>query len=55
MNITNNKKIRKVFKPLPSDKSINDDKIHVNENGELILSLINIEVLNNFFLNIVRI
>ena len=32
---TDNKKIWKTVKPSLSDKSINSDKIHLNENGEL--------------------
>ena len=35
-DITDNKKFWKIVKPLLSDKSINNDKIHLNENGELI-------------------
>ena len=35
-DITDNKKFWKIVKPLLSDKSINSDKIHLNENGELI-------------------
>ena len=33
-----NKKFWKTVKPFLSDKSINSDKIHLNENGELINS-----------------
>ena len=36
--ITDNKKNWKTVKPFPPDKSINSDKIHLNENGELINS-----------------
>ena len=35
-DITDNKKFWKIVKPLLSNKSINSDKIHLNENGELI-------------------
>ena len=35
-DITDNKKFWKIVKPTLSDKSINSDKIHLNENGELI-------------------
>ena len=35
-DITDNKKFWKTVKPLLSDKSINSDKIHLIENGELI-------------------
>ena len=38
-DITDNKKFWKTVKPFLSDKSINSDKIHLNENGELIVSL----------------
>ena len=31
-DITDNKTFCKTVKPFPSDKSINSDKIHVNEN-----------------------
>ena len=31
-DITDNKKFCKTVKPFPSDKSINSDKIHLNEN-----------------------
>ena len=37
--ITDNKKFWKTVKPLLSDKSVNSGKIHLNENGELIVSL----------------
>ena len=54
-DITDNKKFQKTVKPLLSDKSINSDKIHLNENGELINSKSNTaEVLNKFFSNIVK-
>ena len=44
-----------VIKPLLSDKSINSDKIHLNENGELINSESKTaEVLNEFFSNKVK-
>ena len=35
-DITDNKNFWKTVKPLLSDKSINSDKIHLIENGELI-------------------
>ena len=42
-------------KPLLSDKSINSDKIHLSENGELVDSESKTaEVLNKFFSNIVK-
>ena len=54
-NITDNKKFWKTVRPLLSDKSINSDKIHLNENGELINSESKtVEVLNEFFSNIVK-
>ena len=54
-DITDNKKFWKTVKPFLSDKSINSDKIHLNENGELINSKSKTaEVLNEFFLNIVK-
>ena len=34
-DITDNKKFWKTVKPFLSDKSINSDKIYLNENGEL--------------------
>ena len=37
-DITGNKNFWKTVKPFLSDKSINSDKIHLNENGELINS-----------------
>ena len=53
--ITDNKKFWKTVKPLLSDKSINSDKIHLNENEELINSESKTaEVLNKFFSNIVK-
>ena len=53
--IKDNKKFWKTVKPLLSDKSINSDKIHLNENGELINSESKtVEVLNEFFSNIVK-
>ena len=52
-DITDNKKFWKTAKPLLSDKSINSDKIDLNENAELINSESKIaEVLNEFFSNI---
>ena len=54
-DITDNKKFWKAVKPLLSDKSINGDKIHLSENGELINSESKtVEVLNEFFSNIVK-
>ena len=54
-DITENKKFWKTVKPFLSDKSINSDKIHLNENGELINSESKTaEVLNEFFSNIVK-
>ena len=53
--ITDNKKFWKTIKPFLSDKSINSDKIHLNENGELINGKTKkAEVLNEFFSNIVK-
>ena len=54
-DITDNKEIWKTVKPFLSDKSINRNKIHLNENEELI----NREsktagALNDFFWNIVK-
>ena len=55
-DITDNKKFQKIVKPFLSDKSINSDKIHLNENGELINSKTKTaKVLNEFFSNIVKI
>ena len=54
-NVTDNKMFWKTVKPYLSDKSIKSDKIHLNENGELIKSESETaEVLNNFFSNIVK-
>ena len=54
-DITDNKRNWKTVKPFLSDKSINNDKIHLNENGELINSKFKTaEVLNEFFSNIVK-
>ena len=54
-NITDNKKFWKTVKPFLSDKSKTSDKIHFNENGELLNSESETaEVLNNFFSNIVK-
>ena len=54
-DITDSKKFWKTVKPLLSDKSINGDKIHLNENGELINSESKTAaVLNEFFSNIVK-
>ena len=53
--ITDNKKFWKTVKPFLSDKSKTSDKIHFNENGELLNSESETaEVLNNFFSNIVK-
>ena len=53
--ITDNKNFWKTVKPFLSDKSINSDNIHLNENGELINSKSKTaEVLNKFFWNIVK-
>ena len=38
-DITDNTNIWKTVKSFLSDKSMNSDKIHHNENGELIVSL----------------
>ena len=54
-DIIDNKKFWRPAKLLLSDKSINSDKIHLNENGELINSESKTaEVLNEFFSNIVK-
>ena len=54
-HITDKKKLWKTVKPFLSDKSINSDNIHLNENGELINSKSKTaEVLNEFFSNIVK-
>ena len=54
-DIVDNKKFWKIIKPFVSDKSINNDKIHLNENGESINSKTKTaEVLNEFFSNIVK-
>ena len=54
-DITDNKKFWKTVKPFLSDKSKTSDKIHLNENAELLNSESEIaEVLNNFFSNIVK-
>ena len=54
-DITDNKKIWKTVKPFLSDKSINSDKIHLNETGELINSKTKTaEVLNEFFSIVVK-
>ena len=54
-DITDNKRPCKTVKCILSDKSINSDKIHLNENGDLINNEFNTtEVLNNFFANIVK-
>ena len=54
-DITDNKKFWRKVKPFLSDKSIDSDKIHLSENGELINSKTKTaEVLNDFFSNIVK-
>ena len=54
-DITDNKKFWETVKPFLSDKSINSDKVHLIENGELINSKTKSpEVLNEFFSNIVK-
>ena len=54
-DITDNKKFWKAVKPFLSDKSKTSDKIHFNENGELLNSESETaDVLNNFFSNIVK-
>ena len=54
-NITGNKIFWKTVKPFLSDKSINSDKIHLNEDWELINNKSKTaEVLNEFFLNLVK-
>ena len=54
-DITDIKKLWKTVKPLLSDKSINSDKIHLNENEESINSESKTdEVMNNFFSNVVK-
>ena len=54
-NITDIKKLWKNVKPVLSDKSINSDKIHLNENEESINSESKTdEVMNNFFSNVVK-
>ena len=54
-DITDNKNFWKTVKLFLSDKSINSNKIHLNENGELINSKSKTaQVLNKFFSNIVK-
>ena len=54
-NITDMKRFWKTVKACLSDKSINSHKIHINENGQLIKTESKTaELLNNFFLNIVK-
>ena len=54
-DITDGKKFWKTVKPFLSDKSKTSDKIHLNENGELLNSESETaEVLNNFSSNIVK-
>ena len=53
--ILDNKQFWKVEKPLFSDKSVGVDKLNLTENGEHIKTEMEaVEVLNNFFSNIVR-
>ena len=53
--VTDNKKFWRTMKPYLSDKSVKSDKIHLNENGNLITGESETaEVLNNFFSNIVK-
>ena len=53
--VTDNKKFWRTIKPYLSDKSVKSDKIHLNENGNLIKGESEtVEVLNNFFSNIVK-
>ena len=53
--MTDNKKFWRTIKPYLSDKSVKSDKIHLNENGNLIKGESETaEVLNNFFSNIVK-
>ena len=53
--VTDNKKFLRTIKPYLSDKSVKSDKIHLNENGNLIKGESETaEVLNNFFSNIVK-
>ena len=54
-DIKDNKTFGKTVESLLSDKPINGNKIHLNENGDLINSeLKTAELLNNFFLNIAK-
>ena len=54
-DITDNKKIWKTVKPFLSYKSINNYKINLNENGELIHSESKkAQLLNELFWNIVK-
>ena len=53
--VTDNKTFWETVKPDVSDKSIKRDKIHLNENGELIKSESETaEILNNSFSNIMK-
>ena len=53
--VTDNKTFWRTIKPYLSDKSVKSDKIHLNENGNLIRGESETaEVLNNFFSNIVK-
>ena len=54
-DVIDNKKFWNTVKPFLSDKSINSDEFHLNENGELINSKPKTaEVLNELFSNIVK-
>ena len=54
-DIKYNKKFGKTVESLLSDKPINGNKIHLNENGDLInIEFKTAELMNNFFLNIAK-
>ena len=54
-DIKDNKKFWKTIESVLPDKPINGDKIHLNENEDLIDSEFKTaELLNNFFLNIAK-
>ena len=54
-DITGNKNFWKTVKPFLYDKSVNSDKIHLNENVELInIKSKTAKILNEFFSNIVK-
>ena len=53
--VTDNENFWRTIKPYLSDKSVKSDKIHLNENGNLIKGEPETaEALNNFFSNIVK-